>query len=200
MEIAARLGYPVVLKVASPQIHHKTEAGGVIPGLANAEDVKRAYSRIMRKAGKNRGGLAVEGIMVCKQAPPGLEVIVGMTHDRVFGPTVMFGLGGIFTEILRDTAFRTVPLSPEEAGEMIREIRGYPVLAGTRGQPGYDTKALAVLIHTVAKMVVDHPEIKELDLNPVRLFHHGLKVLDVALFLYNDCEWKGGKDISWKRP
>jgi len=125
----------------------------------------------------------MEGILVCKEARPGLEVIVGVTEDKVFGPTIMFGLGGIFAETIKDTSFRVVPLTSEDAEELVHEIRGSTVLEGARGRSVYDTKSLIDLILTVSRLVVDHPEIKELDLNPVRLFNRGLEVLDVRLFL-----------------
>ena len=123
----------------------------------------------------------VQGIMVSKQVPAGLEVIVGALHDVMFGPTVMFGLGGIFTEVLKDVTFRVVPLEYRDAHEMVREIRGWSLLEGVRGQSGYDIEALVKLLLTVSRMITERPEIEELDLNPVRLFEQGLMALDVRI-------------------
>ena len=111
----------------------------------------------------------------------GPEVIVGALDDAMFGPTVMFGLGGIFAEVLRDVTFRVVPLERRDAQEMIREIQGWPLLEGTRGQSGYDVEALIDLLLAVSRLVVERPEIEELDLNPVRLFERGLMALDVRI-------------------
>ena len=126
-------------------------------------------------------GAHIEGVLVCRQAPPGLEVIVGALHDATFGPTVMFGLGGVFTEVLEDVTFRVAPLERRDAEEMIREIKGHSLLAGARGQPRYDVSALADLLLAVSQTVTDRPEIRELDLNPVRVFEQGLMVLDVRI-------------------
>ena len=180
-EIAARLGYPVVLKVVSPDAPHKSDVGGVAVGLDDGSQVADAYDRIAATVREHVPGADIQGIMVSKQAPAGLEVIVGALHDKMFGPTVMFGLGGIFTEVLKDVTFRVVPLANRDAQEMVREIRGWPLLEGVRGQSGYDVEALVKLLLTVSRMVTEKPEIEELDLNPVRLFERGLMALDVRV-------------------
>jgi acyl-CoA synthetase (NDP forming) len=123
----------------------------------------------------------IEGVLVCQQAPAGLEVIVGAIDDPVFGATIMFGLGGIFAEVFRDVAFRIAPLERIDAEEMIREIRGYPVLTGTRGQSARDIDRLIDLLMAVSRLVTEKPDTKELDLNPVRLFERGLMALDVRM-------------------
>ena len=179
--IADRLGYPVVLKVVSPDVLHKSDAGGVAVGLENAKQVRAGYGQILDLVQKAVADAAITGVLVCKQAAKGVEVIVGALEDPVFGPTLMFGLGGIFTELMRDVAFRIAPIERLDAEEMVKEIKGYPVLTGLRGQPGCDVNRLIDLLMAVSKMVTEKTDIKELDLNPVRLFERGLMVLDVRL-------------------
>jgi len=181
MEIAVRLGYPVVLKIVSPDAIHKSDVGGVAVGIEDGPGVTDAYNRIVATVREHVPEADVQGVLVSKQAPAGLEVIVGALDDAMFGPTVMFGLGGVLTEVLKDVTFRVAPLERRDAQEMIREIRGWPLLEGVRGQPGYDVKALVELLLAVSRMVVEQPEIKELDLNPVRLFEQSLMALDVRI-------------------
>jgi acetyltransferase len=119
--------------------------------------------------------------LVCKQAPDGLEVIVGGLDDATFGPTVMFGLGGIFAEALEDVSFRIAPLERRDAEDMVEEIKGYPLLTGARGQASYDLNAVVELLLSVSRLLIDHREITELDLNPVRVYHEGLLVLDARI-------------------
>jgi len=181
MEIADGLGYPVVLKIVSPDVLHKSDAGGVALGLETSAEVNNAFKRIIDRIQTVEPAASVEGLLVCRQAPKGLEVIVGVLEDPVFGATIMFGMGGIFTEVLRDVSFRVAPLDRYDAEEMIREIRGYALLTGVRGHPGYDIEALIELMLAVSQLVIDRPDIKELDLNPVRLFEKGLIILDVRI-------------------
>lgn len=182
IEIAERLGYPVVLKVVSAEIPHKSDVGGVVVGVGDSDTLIEAYRRICRDATESVPGATVDGVLVCKQEKEGLEVIVGAIRDDVFGPTVLFGLGGVYTEVLRDVSFRVAPLQRLDAEEMIREIRGYPILAGARGRTGYDIERLTELLLSVSQFALDHREIEELDLNPIRLFEDGLAALDVRIF------------------
>ena len=181
IECAGRLGYPVVLKVVSPEVIHKSDVGGVLAGLADAPQVRAGYYRILTSVSSHLPDANIEAVLVCKQAPPGLEVIVGALDDPCFGPTVMFGLGGIFAEVLQDVVFRLAPLRRLDALEMIHEVKGYPLIAGLRGQKPSDEEALVALLLAVSKVVIEHPEIKELDLNPVRLYEHSLSVLDARV-------------------
>ncbi len=178
---AARLGYPVVLKVVSAEVSHKSDVGGVVVGLDNLEAVKDGFEKMTAQVKAAVPEARIEGALVCRQAPPGLEVIVGALEDPVFGPTVMFGLGGVFTEVLRDVVFRIAPLKRLDAAEMIQEIKGYPLLQGARGGRARDVAALRDLLVGVSRLVTDRPKIKELDLNPVRLFAKGLVALDVRV-------------------
>jgi acyl-CoA synthetase (NDP forming) len=177
-QLAERLGFPVVLKVVSPDVVHKSDAGGVLVDLQDAKQVTQGYQQIVDAIHTRVLGARIDGVLVCRQAEPGMEVIVGALDDSVFGPTVMFGMGGIFAEVLGDVAFRLAPLDRDEARKMIREVKGHPLLAGVRGQPPRDEEALLDLLMAVSQVVVDHREIKELDLNPVRLYEEGLLVLD----------------------
>jgi len=179
--IAGRIGYPVVLKISSPDVVHKSDAGGVVVGVQDAAGVREAYDRIVQAVEAYRPGACTGDVLVCCQAPPGLEVIVGALHDAMFGPTLMFGLGGIFAEVLHDVTFRVLPIEAEDAEQMVREIEGYPLLAGARGQAGCDVDALVELLLSLSRLVLDHPGIEELDLNPVRLYEAGALVLDARI-------------------
>ena len=181
VQLAESLGYPVVLKAVSLDVVHKSDVGGVAVGLEDASEVRTAYERMVDQVQAAVPKAQIEGVLVCKQAAEGLEVIVGALDDHTFGPTVMFGLGGVFTEVLKDTTFRVAPLERSDAEEMIEEIQGYPLLSGARGQAAHDLNAVADLLLSVSRMIVDHPEIKELDLNPVRVYEQGVLVLDARL-------------------
>ena len=180
-KIAGETGFPVVLKVVSPEITHKSDVGGVKVGIASAEEAAAAYDEIVAAAQKAQPGARVEGVAVQKMAPQGTEVIVGMSKDPQFGPVLMFGLGGILVEVLKDVAFRIVPLEPRDARQMVREIQGSPVLEGVRGQPPADLAALERLILQVSEFVEAHPEIEELDLNPVFTSADGVIAVDARI-------------------
>jgi acyl-CoA synthetase (NDP forming) len=183
VEIAQQLGYPVVLKVVSPDVLHKSDAGGVALGLQTASEVRQAYERVLAAVIAHTPRAEIRGVLVCQQALPGLEVIVGALKDALFGSTVMFGLGGVFTELLQDVSFRVTPLQRHDAVEMMQEIRGFPLLAGARGRTPCDVEALADLLLTISEMLVARPDIRELDLNPVRVYDRGLAVLDVRVIV-----------------
>jgi acetate---CoA ligase (ADP-forming) len=184
--IAKRIGYPVALKIVSPQVVHKSDVGGVLTGLGNGREVACGFIALKNRVAKALPDASIEGVLVCQQAPQGLDVIVGGLKDPVLGSAVMFGLGGIFTEVIQDVSFGLVPLSRRDAHEMIREIRGYPLLVGARGQKGYDIEQLAELLLTVSRMIAEQRFIRELDLNPIRLFKKGLTALDVRI-IKEDC-------------
>jgi len=185
VQAAERLGYPVVLKVVSPDVLHKSDMGGVVVGLEGAEQVRAGVEQIRENIHAAVPSARITGVLVCQQAPPGLEIIVGTLDDSTFGPTVMFGLGGIFAEILKDVSFRIAPLERCDAEEMIQETRGYPLLTGARGQAALDVEALVALLLGVSRLVMDRGDITELDLNPVRLYEQGLLVLDARILLKN---------------
>lgn len=181
VNIAKEIGYPVVLKVVSPQILHKSNVGGVMVDLKNPEQVRMGFQQINDRILSAVPHVSIKGMMVCRQAPEGLEAIVGAHDDPVFGPTVMFGLGGVFAELLHDVSFRIAPLERLDAEEMIHEINGYPLLTGYRGTTRIDIEILLDLIVNVSRLVWEKPKIRELDLNPVRLYEDSLLALDVRL-------------------
>jgi len=183
ISISKELGFPVVLKVASPDIVHKSDSGGVRLGLANATQVGKAYGEIMSSMKQKFADAAIHGLAIQRMAPPGVEVIVGMSKDVQFGPVLMFGLGGILVEVLKDVSFRIVPITRRDAAEMIREIKGYPLLEGYRGQEPADISALEELIVKVSQFVEQHPEVKELDLNPIFAYRDSAVAVDARIIL-----------------
>lgn len=178
---AQKAGFPVVLKVVSRDIAHKSDVGGVRLGLETPEAVGEAFDGILSSARSAVPGATIEGVSVQPMARPGTEVIIGMTTDDQFGPVMMFGLGGIMVEVLKDVAFRLVPLTDRDAHQMIDEIKGAPVLNGVRGAPPSDRDALATALVGVSKLVEQHPEIRELDLNPVFAYPDGALAVDARI-------------------
>lgn len=181
--IANELGYPAVLKIVSPQITHKSDVGGVALNLRSAEEVAEAFDRIVASAKHHQPDATIEGVAVQRMEKPGIEVIIGMTKDPQFGPVMMFGLGGILVEVLKDVAFRIVPLNERDARQMVHEIKGYPLLEGYRGQDPADVKALEQLLLKVSAFIEQHPEIAELDLNPVFAYKDGAIAVDARIVL-----------------
>jgi len=180
---ADSLGYPVVLKVVSPQITHKSDVGGVELGLASAADVRAAFDRIVASAKKHAPDATIDGVAVQRMEPQGIEVIVGMTKDPQFGPVLMFGLGGVLVEVLKDVSFRVVPLTERDARQMIHEIKGYPLLEGYRGHDPADVARLEQLILKVSEFIEHHPEVAELDLNPVFAYKDDAVAVDARIVL-----------------
>ena len=183
VKFANEIGYPVVFKIVSPDVIHKSDVGGVILNIKNDEEAKKAYKQILENVKKHVPDAKIVGVFVQEMAPQGTEVIVGALKDSQFGPTVMFGLGGIFVEILKDVTFRIAPVTKEEAEEMIKEIKGYPILRGYRGKPPSDVEAIVDIIVKVSKLVTDFPQISQLDLNPIFVYEKGAKVIDARIIL-----------------
>ena len=183
VSISSQIGYPVVLKVVSPDVIHKSDAGGVKLDLNGADEVGKAYDDIMDSVKKEYPDAAIQGVSVQQMARPGVEVIIGMSTDPQFGPVIMFGLGGIMVEILKDVSFRIVPLEARDAREMIKDIKGYPVLEGYRGQEAVDIANLEKLILKVSAFAEKHPEVQELDLNPVLAYSDGAVAVDARIML-----------------
>ena len=181
--LSRETGFPVVLKIASPQVIHKSDAGGVKLGLNSQSAVARAYREIMASVADKHPDASLEGVSVQRMAPPGVEVIMGMSKDPQFGPVLMFGLGGIWVELLKDVAFRIVPLLPRDAREMIREIKGFPLLEGYRGSPPVHLPTLEGMLLQLSSFVEANPEIGELDLNPVFAYPDGATVADARIIL-----------------
>ncbi len=183
VNMANELGYPIVLKIVSPQITHKSDVGGVALGLTSGDEVGAAFERVVANAKKAEPSATIDGVAVQRMEKQGTEVIVGMTTDPQFGPVMMFGLGGIMVEILKDVAFRVVPLDERDARQMIHEIKGYPVLEGFRGSDPADIGKLQELLLKVSAFVESHPEVAELDLNPVFAYKDGAIAVDARVVL-----------------
>ena len=194
VDIAGDLGYPVVLKIASPDILHKTDVGGVRVDLRDASQVRDAFDLITYRAQRYLPEARLWGCLVQKMAPSGLEVLIGMNRDPQFGPLVTFGLGGIYVETLRDVAFRIAPFSRAEVEEMIEEIRAKALLDGVRGQPAVDKSAIVDTLLRIGQLVQDFPEIAELDINPYVVYERqqGGLALDMRLVLTNPDETAQG--------
>ena len=186
--IADELGYPVALKVVADEITHKTDVGGVELGIADADELRAAAQRIHAAVAAAAPGVAPAGLSVQPMAAPGTEVILGITQDQQFGPVLMFGLGGVFVEVLKDVAFRVVPLEPRDASEMIREIQGFPVLEGFRGAEPADLAAIERMLLQLSEFAEAHPEVAELDLNPVFARADGAVAVDARIVLTPDGE------------
>lgn len=179
-EKSEKMGFPVVLKISSGKISHKSDAGGVVLNLLSGEEAAGAYRRLLSMSGRYDLGA---GVVLQKMARPGVELIVGVTRDNHFGPVIMLGLGGIFTEVLKDFTYRMLPVSPWDARDMITSLQGYSLLTGYRGQAPADLEALQGLICKVSDMVAAFPDIMEMDLNPVAAYPEGYMVLDARMVL-----------------
>lgn len=171
--IAAEMGYPVVLKIAGPEILHKTDIGGVVVGLHSEEELRRAYRGIMERALAHYPPSALWGVVVQEMAHPGREVILGGHRDPNFGPLIMFGLGGIYTEVFRDVSFRLAPIRELSAFRMIQSIRAYPILEGVRGERRADLSAIAECLERLSQLICDMEEIGEIDINPLIVYAEG---------------------------
>jgi acetyltransferase len=184
--IAAKAGGDVVLKIVSPNILHKTEAGGVQVKLHTQKEVRQAYKDIIRNARNYNPDADIRGVLVSPMAAEGVEVIIGTKYDDQFGPVIMYGLGGIMVEILKDVSFRVIPLSPTGARKMIEETKSFPILNGSRGKPPLDKKAITKLLMLCSEIVEAYPQIAEMDLNPVIVHQKGLSIVDARIILKSD--------------
>jgi acetyltransferase len=181
--IAAEFGTPVALKICSPQILHKSDAGGVKLGLRTAAQIESAFKSIVDRANRYQKNGDIKGCVVSPMAEPGTEVIIGTKIDPQFGPVIMFGIGGILVEVLKDVVFRVLPISRGSAKKMLSEIRSAPILNGVRGQPPVCHEALIELLLTVSEIIESYPQIQEMDLNPVIVRENGLTVVDAQILL-----------------
>jgi len=177
------LGYPLVLKVVSPEILHKSDVGGVIVDLKTPRAVQNAYHTILESVQQYRPDAKVLGLLVQKMEDPSTEVVIGMTRDPNFGPTLMFGLGGIFVEVLKDVSFRIAPITERDAREMIREIKGFKLLEGFRGREPADIEALVDILLKVSRLGVEREAIDQVDLNPIFAYSSGAIAVDTRILL-----------------
>lgn len=173
VKAAEEIGYPLVMKIISPQISHKSDVGGIRLSLQNADEVRAAYREMMEDIPEQKPDAVLEGVQMQPMLSGGREVIIGMILDPTFGPMLMFGLGGVYVEILKDVMFAIAPVDEKEAREMIMGIKTYPLLAGARGAKPSDIGALVDTILRVSRLVCDFPEIEEFEINPMLVFEEG---------------------------
>lgn len=183
VQVAGELGYPVVMKIASPDILHKSDIGAVKVGVADASGVRDAFELITYRATRYMPDADIWGVSVQQMVPKGREVIIGMSRDPQFGPLLMFGMGGIYVEVLKDVVFRVAPVSRQEAMEMVQEIHSFPLLKGVRGERPADLAAITDAILRVSQLVVDFPEIAELDINPLMVHERGAVAVDMRMVI-----------------
>ncbi len=183
VEAAADAGFPVALKIVSPEIIHKSDAGGILLNLADEKAVREAFATVVANAGKVSRPEKVLGVLVAPMAPKGQECIIGMIRNPQFGAVLMFGLGGIFVEVMKDVSFRVIPPTDLDIEEMVHEIKGYPLLAGVRGQKPKDVGILKEILQRVAQLAADHPEIAEVDINPIIVHEKGASVVDARIII-----------------
>jgi len=191
VKITENIGYPVALKVISPQIIHKTNAKVLKLGIRNESELINAYDEIIKNAKQYNPNAEIQGVLVQEMIGSGTEVIVGISRDVQFGPVILFGLGGIFVEVLKDVSLRVLPITRYDAEEMIREIKGYKILEGFRGRPKADIEAIIDILLKVSNLALDLKEsILEMDLNPIIVYEEGkgAYVVDVRMFFQREPE------------
>ena len=183
LKASKAIGFPVVLKIASSDVLHKSDIGGVVVDVESEEEVEKRYNEIMNNSIKKVPNALIAGILVQKQVPNTIQVIIGGIRDNQFGPAVMFGLGGVFVELFKDVAFRIAPVTETEALEMMKEIKGYPILSGYRGMKELDISQIAKTIVTISELISNVDEIKEVELNPLFVYEKGTIAVDARIIL-----------------
>ncbi len=183
IDASKTIGFPVVLKVVSPDALHKSDVGGVAVDVGSEEEVEKGYNGIVDNLTKNIPDACITGILVQKQARQATEVIIGGIRDEQFGPAIMFGLGGIFVELFKDVAFRIAPVTETEALEMMKEIKGYPILSGYRGMKELDISQIAKTIVTISELISNVDEINEVELNPLFVYEKSVVAVDARIII-----------------
>ena len=181
--LANEINFPITMKIVSPDIIHKTDAGGVKLNIKDEKEARIAYQEIIFEAKKYNKKAKISGVIIYPMVPQGTEIIIGIMKDPHFGPVIMFGLGGIFVEVLKDISFRILPIEERDAEEMISEIKGYQILKGIRGEKRKDIQVIKDLLLKISQLALENPEISEIDLNPVLVFEKGLQVIDARMIL-----------------
>lgn len=181
-KVAKKLGYPVAIKLVSPDIMHKTDAGGVQLNLAGEKELKAAYENMLKAVRRKLPKAKISGVLVQKMIPYGQEIIIGCKKDEQFGHVLMFGLGGIFTEVFNDVSFKVIPIGKNDAEAMVKEIKGCTILQGYRGKK-YDVDSLIEILLKVSHLVEKNPKIMEMDINPVILLNKGAVAVDARIIL-----------------
>ncbi|NHJ46377.1 MAG: acetyl-CoA synthetase [Asgard group archaeon] len=183
-KFAKKIGFPVVMKIISPQIVHKTDAGGVKLNLTSEVSVVTAYKEIMKNAFKYDSKAEIRGVLIEKMVKPSTEIIIGVTRDPTFGPAIMFGLGGIFVELLKDVSFRIAPLEKKDAKQMIQEIKALPMLQGFRGGPNVNLALIEDALLKISEFVVEYiDDVLEIDLNPIFAYDDKILTVDARIIL-----------------
>ncbi len=182
-KFSEEIGYPAVLKIISPNVLHKFDVGGVMLDINSSEEAKNAFNKIVENVKKHKPDAQIDGILVQEMAPSSTEVIVGAIKDPQFGQTLMFGLGGTFVEVMKDVSFRIAPINEDDARQMISEVKASIILRGYRGEPPRDIDAIMKILLDTSRLVMEHPDIKELDLNPVMIYEKGAKTVDARIIL-----------------
>jgi acyl-CoA synthetase (NDP forming) len=182
-KVAGGIGFPIVMKVLSKDIIHKSDIGGVRLNLCNKAEVKKSFEEMMQEIQKRDAKAKIEGILLTPYQLGDTDVIIGLQNESQFGPVIMFGLGGIFVEIIKDVAFRVAPIDKQEGLKMIGEIKGFKTLTGIRGQKPKDIDLLAEILVKVGKIGLENLEIESIDLNPIRVLEKGAAVLDARVIL-----------------
>jgi acyl-CoA synthetase (NDP forming) len=180
--LAKEIGYPLVMKIVSPQIIHKTEVGGVRVNIDSEENVRKTFNEILENVHKLMPDADIYGILL-EEMVSGIELIVGTSVDPQFGHMIMFGVGGIFVEVYKDVSFRLIPITKGDAGDMLNEIKGRPLLEGTRGLPRADSGQLVDILMKVSNLVNEHPNIREMDINPLVVTNRGAIAVDARIVL-----------------
>lgn len=182
VKIANKLKYPIALKVVSKEVIHKTDVGGIQLNIKSNEELQKAFEQILRNVKKKYPKAKIDGILIQKMITGGQEIIIGGKNDEQFGKVIMFGLGGIFTEVFDDVSFRIVPINKSDAENMIEEIKGYRILKGYRGK-AYDKRSLIEILSKVSKLLYENPRIREMDINPVIVSTSGAVAVDSRIIL-----------------
>lgn len=198
VQFAAEIGTKIVLKISSPDILHKSDAGGVRLSLETEKEIRRAYQEIIKNARKYDSKADIRGVIVAPMAPEGVEIIIGTKIDDQFGPVIMYGLGGVMVEILKDVSFRVLPISRISAKKMIDETKSAPILKGVRGHASYDRNALVRLLLTCSDIIEAYPEIAEMDLNPVIVHEKGISIVDARMILKRTGNMRPANEVSGK--
>ena len=183
VEVSKEIGFPLVLKIASPDALHKSDMGGVAMDLKNVQEVERSYNKIIDNLKRNVPNARIAGVLIQKQMPEATHLIVGGLYDEQFGPAVMFGLGGVFVELFKDVSFRIAPIMETEALEMVKEIRAYPVLSGYRGAKMLDITQLTQTIVNISELISNINAIKEVELNPLFVYEKDVSAVDARVIL-----------------
>jgi len=184
IKVASEIGFPVVMKILSPQIIHKTDAGGVKLNINSEKETAVAFKEILVSAKKYDSKAEIRGVLIEKMVKPSTEIIVGVTRDPTFGPAIMFGLGGIFVELLKDVSFRIAPIKVEDAREMIHEIKALPMLQGFRGGPNVKLELIVDVLMKISKLSIDYmDDILEIDLNPIFAYEDKILTVDARIIL-----------------